>query len=153
MTGPDGQWCPYCARKVRLGIGEMQELARQRGGVCLSKRYVNTKTPLRWQCAEGHVWSATPNSIKPSGYKERGTWCPICARRSLYSLGDMQQLAAEHGGKCLSTQYINCDTPLKWQCANVHIWKAAASRTRAPWCTACRREKLRNLGTEAGYGG
>lgn len=53
----------------------MQELAKSRGGKCLSDKYINNRTKLRWQCNEGHIWKSTPNSIK------NGSWCPICSRR------------------------------------------------------------------------
>ena len=32
-----GQWCPYCAHRVRLTIEEMNNLAVKRGGRCLSQ--------------------------------------------------------------------------------------------------------------------
>ena len=51
----------------------MQEIAKNRNGKCLSKRYVNSGNKLNWQCAEKHVWEATPEKIK------RGTWCPKCS--------------------------------------------------------------------------
>ncbi|RLD65637.1 MAG: hypothetical protein DRI98_14530 [Bacteroidetes bacterium] len=68
-------WCPVCAGNHILTISEMGEIARSRGGKCLSKTYINSKTKLPWQCAEGHRWNATPFSIKI-----RNSWCPICNR-------------------------------------------------------------------------
>ena len=52
----------------------MQVLAKDRGGLCLAKTYVNTKAKLRWRCAEGHEWEASANSVKGNG-----SWCPKCA--------------------------------------------------------------------------
>ena len=52
----------------------MQDIAQERGGVCLSKRYVNAHTKLRWKCREGHEWKSRPNGIK------NGNWCPECRR-------------------------------------------------------------------------
>ncbi|MCK4388531.1 MAG: NAD-dependent epimerase/dehydratase family protein [Dehalococcoidia bacterium] len=54
-------------------IRDMQELASSRGGQCLSTEYVNTKTKLKWKCAFGHEWEATPRLLKA------GHWCPECA--------------------------------------------------------------------------
>jgi len=98
----------------------MTELARSYGGECLSTRYINLTTPLKWRCAEGHVWKAAPSMVKPSGYQERGTWCPECAKAPRYSLDDMHELAASRGGRCLSPLYINNDTPLEWCCVKGH---------------------------------
>lgn len=54
-------------------IRDMQELASSRGGQCLSTEYVDTKTKLKWECAFGHEWEATPRLLKA------GHWCPECA--------------------------------------------------------------------------
>lgn len=66
-------WCPVCAGNYILTIDEMYKIAQSRGGQCLSKTYINSKTKLRWQCTEGHRWNATPFSIKI-----RHSWCPVC---------------------------------------------------------------------------
>ena len=39
----------------KLTIKDMQELAKARGGKCLSKKYVNGRVKLKWKCAEGHM--------------------------------------------------------------------------------------------------
>jgi hypothetical protein len=139
-----GRWCPHCARKAPLTIAEMKELARSYGGECLSKTYVNKRTPLKWRCAKGHVWSAQPSTVKPHGYKERGSWCPECARAPIYTLDDMRQYAAFRGGKCLSRAYVNAETPLEWICASGHRWSASVTRLRpysedgrSLWCPIC----------------
>jgi hypothetical protein len=72
-----GKWCPTCgiesrAQKQRSGIDEMKFIANARGGECLSKKYINTATKLKWMCSKGHVWEAMPDGVK------RGTWCPVC---------------------------------------------------------------------------
>jgi hypothetical protein len=72
-----GYWCGKCKRRGQSGkykIEELQELARSRGGECLSKEHKNQKTKLRWRCAHGHEWEATP-----SGVIHQGQWCPTCA--------------------------------------------------------------------------
>ncbi|SDE47099.1 hypothetical protein SAMN05421548_15311 [Paraburkholderia lycopersici] len=69
-----GSWCPVCARAERSNhtIGEMHEIARERGGRCLSDAYVNVTTKLEWECARGHVWSTSPMAVLA------GCWCPAC---------------------------------------------------------------------------
>jgi len=32
----------------------MQQVAKKRGGKCLSEKYVNAKTKLEWECRKGH---------------------------------------------------------------------------------------------------
>jgi len=143
-----GKWCPRCAGNGRLSIEEMRALAQANGGECLSKRYVNNTTHLKWRCAQGHIWRAAPVTIKPTGYQERGTWCPVCARNSIYSLADMNELAARRGGECVSKTYVNEKTPLKWRCAKGHTWKATPNsirpyteKTKGSWCPFCANER------------
>jgi hypothetical protein len=71
-----GSWCMECANQAkRLTIDQMHDVARERGGRCLSETYVNSKTLLDWECHVGHVWSATPDNVI-----HRGAWCPNCFR-------------------------------------------------------------------------
>ncbi len=68
----DHSWCPYCNGKMRKTIEEMQKLAAKRKGKCISKKYINVITPLKWKCKKGHVWTTPPLNILS------GTWCPKC---------------------------------------------------------------------------
>jgi hypothetical protein len=69
-----GTWCPACAHDTqRLSIDQMRELARQRGGRCLSEHYKNSVTKLQWECHRGHQWHAIPGTVT------RGHWCAACA--------------------------------------------------------------------------
>lgn len=67
-------WCPVCAGVFPLQIFEFQKIAREKGGKLLSKRYINLFTKLKFKCKKGHIWEASPGSIK-----HVGTWCPICS--------------------------------------------------------------------------
>ncbi len=69
-----GNWCPYCAGLAKKTREEMVALAESRGGKFLSEKYLNQQTRHLWECAEGHQWLATPNSI------HNGSWCPECSR-------------------------------------------------------------------------
>lgn len=137
-----GRWCPVCAGRQRKTLADMQNLATERGGKCLAKSYENTTRKLLWECSQGHRWEARPMGIV------QGKWCPVCARKKV---GDklrsdivaMQSLAASRGGKCCSTQYVDCETKLLWECANGHQWKAIPnSVVRGSWCPMCGRERI-----------
>jgi hypothetical protein len=56
----------------RQYLKEMKNIAKSKGGICLSTNYVNAKTKLKFQCKEGHLWIAAPNHIK------EGHWCRKC---------------------------------------------------------------------------
>ena len=138
-----GQWCPVCrydtiSKKLRGSIEDMQSIARERGGKCLSQEYINSQTKLTWQCKEGHVWEAVSGSIK------QGTWCPTCAGKKKLTIEDMIKIAKERCGFCLSREYINNKTKLKWKCKEGHIWMAIPKEIkRGSWCPICARNKKR----------
>jgi len=142
-----GSWCPQCATNRSPTIQDMQELARSRGGECLSKRYVNVFTPLRWRCARGHIWKASPNKVRTKGHGRRGTWCPRCPRPPVRSLEAMKEIARSRGGECLSEQYSYGHVPLTWRCGRGHVWKAKPNQImdhgkwRGTWCRRCANEK------------
>lgn len=141
-----GRWCAKCAGKQPLTMQDMQETARKRGGNCLSKEYLNIQMKLKWQCSEGHVWDAKASHVKA------GSWCPYCLNRYL-SLNDMQEIAKERGGQCLSKVYQSAHSRLKWECKNGHRWKQTYANIQSgrwcPECTSYMGEKLCRLAFES----
>lgn len=132
-----GHWCPYCAGMAPLTIDEMLKIAESRGGKCLSKKYINGYTKLKWQCKNGHVWLASPSNIKNGGY-----WCPFCSGKTKHTIKEMGVLAKLRNGKCLSTKYINIYTKLRWQCDKKHRWDASPGNVlKGSWCPVCAVEK------------
>ena len=69
-----GAWCRKCYGTAKSTLEEIKELAKVRGGKCLSDYYINDMSNMIWLCSENHTWSATPNNIK------RGKWCPTCSK-------------------------------------------------------------------------
>jgi hypothetical protein len=132
-----GNWCPVCAGNYPLTLADMHQLARERGGKCLSTEYINSAQKLRWRCAEGHVWLATGNDVRNSG-----SWCPHCAGVARASIDDAKRVAAARGGQCLSENYTNQRSRLRWRCANGHEWEASAMSVigNGNWCAACSRK-------------
>jgi hypothetical protein len=146
-----GHWCPSCAHRTRLTLTEMTRLAASRGGDCLSDRYVNNETKLRWRCAADHEWEAAPGLVKAS------RWCPHCARVARLSLKAMITIATSRRGQCLSTEYVNVETPLSWKCEAGHVWAAAPKSIRqGSWCPHCvhnqklKLEEMQELARERG---
>jgi len=143
-----GHWCPVCAAKrkgstQRLSIKHMKQLAAQHNGKCLSNNYTNSKTKLRWECAKGHQWETAPSNIVQSN------WCPVCAGNTRCTIEEMQKIAESKGGKCLSKEYINDNTKIKWECAEGHQWYAVPNSIKqGRWCPQCgikRRSNARKL--------
>jgi hypothetical protein len=145
-----GKWCPFCARNRNLELQTMQRIAREHGGMCLSTRYINNHSPLRWECKRLHRWNATPANVK-GGNKKRGTWCLECYNlrrkfRARDSIESMEKLARRHGGCCLSKEYRNSKSKLLWQCEKRHSWQAVpVSVRRGSWCPVCARNQKLTL--------
>lgn len=130
-----GSWCPVCAGTSKDNISTMHKLAAEKNGKCLSEKYTNSKSNLNWRCQKGHEWAATPSNIK------KGRWCPKCQGKG-YSkeeyLIQLNEIAKKHGGKCLSTRYVNAHTSLKWICKDGHKWSSTPSKVRiGRWCPNC----------------
>ena len=156
-----GRWCPKCGRvntanKLRGNIAEMKKLAERKGGKCLSDKYINSSTKIKWQCGEGHLWMATPNRL------QMGTWCPVCGRiesgkKLRNTIEDMKKLAKIKGGECLSNIYFNNKTKLTWKCKNGHVWDARPNDIKSGyWCPYCsgnvklKVEDMQNIALERG---
>src|SRR3989344_90201 len=133
-----GHWCPTCAGQTKLTIQEMQKIAAKHGGYCLSKKYINAHTKLKWQCDKGHIWEA-----EPTGIKHGDVWCKICSGLAPLTIQKMHLIAAKKGGRCLSKKYINSKTKLRWRCANGHEWEAIPHHiNRNHWCPVCNTSNI-----------
>jgi hypothetical protein len=131
------QWCPYCNRKVKHNLVDMQRWAEERNGRCLSNEYINNHTNLNWECYRKHRWFANANHIINTKH-----WCPFCGekRRRKHTLGEMQQLAQTNNGKCLSDSYKNVNSVLFFECNKKHKWNAMARAILSgEWCPVCQQ--------------
>ena len=59
----------------KVYIDEMKDIAKSKGGICLSDKWVNSKTEYRFKCKKGHYFTARQDNVV------RGSWCPVCNRR------------------------------------------------------------------------
>jgi len=134
-----GYWCPVCAGNQRKNIEWCCDLAKDKGGSCLSTEYKNSSSSMYWRCSNGHQWKSNANNI------ERGHWCPQCADRTL-NIDDCMRIAISNNGKCLSETYINTKTKMEWMCEKGHRWFAVfKSIRRGTWCPECKNKTQRKL--------
>ena len=139
-----GSWCPACQHEnMKSSIEEYQDIAKLRGGKLISKKYINSKIPLKWQCKEGHTWLAAPTDVKNDN-----NWCRKCTNENMkLTIEEFQKIAKDRGGKLLSEKYIDVDTKLKWQCAKGHVWMTTPALIKHYWCRKCSNEN-KKLGIE-----
>lgn len=128
----EGHWCRECKREDLLE--ELRRIAKGWGGECLSDTTVSPRGSVRMVCAWGHRWNAPVQNLK------RGHWCPSCRTGQRGDIALAQRAASERGGVCLSWDYVNDETPLRWCCREGHEWVAPMnSILSGSWCRQCMR--------------
>lgn len=95
----------------KLKLQDCIDVAILKGGKCLETAYINSQTPMMWECKYGHQWQNQFNNMK-----NRGDWCKTCAGNQLKTIHECIDWAISKGGKCLETAYINNQTPMLWEC-------------------------------------
>jgi len=69
-------WCVECSyNKKKLTIEECRLFAKNKGGECLSEKYNNCYTKMKWQCGDKHIWDAIFTHLK-----NNKKWCPTCSK-------------------------------------------------------------------------
>jgi hypothetical protein len=123
------RWCGECLKNDDIKfrsekyLAEAKEIANERDGEMISTVYIDAMKPLDWKCNKcDHQWSACLSSIKSAE-----SWCPNCAGNLKFTLKDCQLLAESKDGTCLSEEYINDHTNMKWKCKEDHIWETKFS--------------------------
>ncbi|CAE7271723.1 Pde12 [Symbiodinium natans] len=121
----------------RAALERLKDHAASKGGKCISEAYTNCMTKVQWECNLGHTWQATPHSVL-NGRR----WCPQCAiNKGRLSLDQLQAHARKRGGRCLSDEYRNNRTKVRWQCKLGHTWEAVGYSVlnKGTWCPECAR--------------
>ena len=125
---------------IRCSLKDAQELAKVNSGICLSKKYTNNHTKMRWKCESGHIWETTFANIR------RGCWCPKCRGGVRLSIYDCHSVAKAKGGQCLESDYQNADTPMLWICDLGHTWRAKFMKVNnGSWCPNCSHTKKKSI--------
>lgn len=116
----------------RKTLDDCHKIAKKIGILCISTKYVSSKSKMKWKCKNNHIWSSTYNRVS------KGHSCPYCVGVAKKTIKECKNLAKKRGGKCLSTQYINNRTKMRWQCKKGHIWETTYDNvSRGRWCRVC----------------
>ena len=70
---PKEQYQKYIRTQKYITIKTIEEIAEKKGGKCHTKNIKNAKSKIHLECAEGHHFDTTYNSVVYSN-----TWCPDC---------------------------------------------------------------------------
>jgi len=123
--------------------------AKKSGCICLSDRYVDAFTHMKWRCKCGNIWGASYNN-----FVNNNTRCPICGVRKgansrvIHSLDDCIKTAAERCGFCESKEYKNIKSIMFWRCHDGHKWGACydsilgGKNRDGTWCPYCNKPSI-----------
>ena len=81
-------------KRSKITIERLHILAKEKGGKCLSAKYINSKTKYLWKCSKGHMWHTIYGNILYNG-----TWCGACVNRKQLNIGHCHDLAEKFDGK------------------------------------------------------
>jgi len=137
----DFEYLGQVLKRKRYTIEDAVEVARSRGGECLSTELVYAKDKLNWRCSEGHEWVAAFHSVKMNG-----RWCRKCSVKNrkgsvrLLTLEILQDAARKLGGECLSDECKGAHVKHRWRCSEGHEWEALPSFVvlYGKWCQVCK---------------
>ena len=101
-----------------ININKINELLKIYGIKCISEMYVNETTLLLWECILGHRWKRSLANIKNTNN------CPECQNIKFKNkkLGEIKEYAKSKGGECLSNEYTDMKTKMKFKCEKNHEW-------------------------------
>ncbi len=91
-----------------------------------------------------HCKSCRRDLLENAYTYNRKTCSECLSKRKVIKLkiGDCKQFAESKGGKCLSTEYKNNNTQMKWQCSEGHQWGARFNNIQnGHWCPECVGQK------------
>lgn len=146
------QWCPNCrggknlTNKDKLDkLNQAKRYAESKNGQCLSTEFVNSKIKMKWKCSSGHrEWESTWYSAV-----KNDRWCTECANENIKGkyrklqngLGIAKKYAEAKGGQCLSTEYINYDEKMEFNCHNNQhkpfFTNLDSLLCKGTWCPEC----------------
>lgn len=138
-----GYRCPECykeksSERQRHPINYVKQYFSNYGYKLLSKKYINSSSPLKVECPSGHIYDVRFDNFKS------GKRCPYCSGR-IISYGYVKKSIENEGYTLLSKNYKNNHIKLKIQCDNSHIFKMTwgnfQSGSRCPICSASKGEK------------
>lgn len=125
-------------------LNRVRAIAESKGGQCLSESYKNAVSHLEFKCSnpEHEPWKASYSNVV-----HYGSWCPHCNHDHKKQMNMAHQVAQEHGGECLSTEYKGSNGKLLWKCSNPKHspWESRFSSVvnLNSWCPHCYEEQGR----------
>ena len=138
------QFCPECEErptKIKGTLQLLQNFAKQHNGELLSKEFFKTSSKYSWKCSKGHEFDRTYDHMLQAAHfcAECGKDVPRFEKKKHERFLELNQFAAQHGGRVLETEYHGRDYKYTWQCAQEHefIRNYSDMKFRNRFCWFC----------------
>ena len=106
-------------------LDEALSIISNKGGRYILSTGKTNYARITTECDSKHIWETNIKAIR-AGY-----WCKVCSqinnskkgivKNTKYSLLEIQKIAEDKGGKCLSDKYQKI---MKFTCSQGHRWEA-----------------------------
>lgn len=104
-------WCLECQGRKKRNIEAAKEYAQNRGGECISEKYINNKSNLIFRCAANkHIFKSSLHRLLT-----QDSWCPFCGYRhskgeiELYNIIKTRYIDAINGARVLPNKRYELD--------------------------------------------
>jgi hypothetical protein len=130
-------------------IEELRQVLSSRNLTLISKKWIDVSFKYVIRCNVcTHEFKQTARSYLNS---RKVAGCKKCAmkvtaqevgKRKL-GIGALRAIAEKHGGRCVSTEYINVKTKYQWVCRKGHTFDRTLDsiQSKGSFCTKCRNSK------------
>jgi nucleoside-diphosphate-sugar epimerase len=83
-----------------------------------------------WENIQG--WAVNKPSVSSLGEPRKSK------SQDIFSIDELREIALSRGGRCLSKEYFDMKTKMRWKCSMGHEWEATGSLIKAGhWCPNC----------------
>lgn len=128
--------CDKCEKQKKMNIETVRENALAIGFKLIDEKYtISTKT-YKWQCIDcGNICITAYNNL----IRKKG--CGKCIyNQERYTLERVKEISETKCVECLSTEYIHCNSPMKWKCKKcnrewITTWRSLKQNIGCIKCT------------------
>ena len=128
-------------KTTKYKITYWNDLASSRfGGRCLSRKAGKSMDPLRWECADGHVFESRPANVRD------GHWCPVCGRiaaaqtRHKNAIARVAAIIRRKKGRLFTPldSISTMNSVIAVSCPKGHAWETRPAIIQSgSWCPSC----------------
>lgn len=112
--------------KTKLGtlkdINWLKEFSTNHNLELIEKSYLGDNIKHQFKCNNNHIFSSTITNLLDKE-KRKTHMCVQCSEVNIITLDICKKFAKDNNLSCLSEEYKNVNTIMKWQCSHGHIFE------------------------------